>query len=61
MLSLFKFGEFVANLQVARVQFAFKMHGETLVSVEGGLEGATNFANFHVLVLLYNGIVNEGF
>ena len=34
------------------MQFSFQVHGETLVSVTSGLQSATNFAYFHVAVLL---------
>jgi len=34
------------------------MHSQTLIGIQGGLESTTNFTDLHVLVLLYNCIVN---
>ena len=43
------------------MELSFEMHRESLVSVTSGLQSTTDFAYFHVLVLLLLSVVDDSF
>ena len=43
------------------MELSLKMHRQSFVGVTSGLEGTTDFAYFHVLVLFLLGVVDDGF